>query len=285
MGKRSVRNGVLIALGSLLIAIITVFVVLRMKSVEPTYPITERWLTHPDSIIIQTDSIIAPIVYHGNPDMRQVKGDERKELFINMMLPSILLAQHKVQAEREKIESFKQRAERGTATFHDSMKIDSILSYYKCKHLEEVINNLHNHPISIVLSQAAIESGWGTSRFFLEANNVFGIWSYNKNENRIRAFETRGDNAIYLRKYNDLHGSVYDYLITISRASAYEKFREVRMTSDDPYELIQYLVNYSELREEYVKILGKVIRHNQLTQYDSFQLLNPDKNDPVWQSL
>lgn len=285
MGKRTVRNGVLVVLGFLSLTIISVFVVLRVKSVEPGYPVSERWLSHPDSIIVYADSLIAPVVYHGNPDLRKVKGEERKELFINMMLPSILMAQYKIQSEREKVEAYKYRVERGTVSFQDSMKIDSILSFYKCNHLEEVINNLQNHPVSIVLSQAAIESGWGTSRFFLEANNVFGIWSYNMNEERIRAYETRGDNAIYLRKYDNLHGSVYDYLNTIARASAYKKFREVRLTSDDPFELIQYLVNYSELREEYVRILARVIRHNELTKYDTYKLLKPDENDPVWKRL
>ncbi len=281
----SKKNGFLFVLGLLILIMVAFFITMRIKTKPIVYPVTERILINTDSIIIQNDSLVMPIVYRGNPDMRTVKGKERKERFLNMMLPSILIAQRKLEVERNEIMKLESKLRLGRIKAADSLKIDSLLTYYKCKNIEEVINNLHFHPVSIVLAQAAIESGWGTSRFFLEANNVFGIWSYNKSEDRIRAFETRGENSIYLRKYDNLYGSVYDYLMTVARAPAYRKLREVRLESDDPYELIQYLVNYSELREEYVRILHNVIRQNELTKYDHYQLVNIDENDPVWKSL
>lgn len=285
MSVVSKKNSFIIVLGILLLLMGAVFVTLRIKTKVIAYPVTERILVNTDSILIQNDSIVLPVVYRGNPDMRTVKGKERKERFLHMMLPSILIAQRKLEQERERIVKIERRLNAGQIQAEDSLRIDSLLTYYKCQDLNQVINNLHFHPVSIVLAQAAIESGWGTSRFFLEANNVFGIWSYNKTEDRIQAFETRGENSIYLRKYDNLYGSVYDYLITVARAPAYRQLREVRLESDDPYELIQYLVNYSELREEYVKILHNVIRQNDLTKFDHYQLVNIDENDPIWKSL
>ncbi len=285
MGKLLVKSSFVIALGAILIIIIGIFFWLRNETNPKPYPIKEIVLANPDSIVIQTDSIIEPIIYHGNPNLRTVLGPERKELFVNMMLPSIMLAQKKMEHEKRKMEKLQRKIERGRLKAKDSIRVDSIKKYYKCISLEQVINSLETNPISIILAQAAIESGWGTSRFFIEANNVFGIWSYNSSEDRIAASETRGDNTIYLRKYDNLYGSVFDYLITVARAPAYKKLREVRLESNDPYELIQYLVNYSELREEYVKILGTVIRHNNFTKYDHYKLVDIDEDDPLWQSL
>lgn len=77
-----------------------------------------------------------------------------------------------------------------------------------------------------MLAQAAIESGWGSSRFFREANNVFGIWSYNADESRIKAAESRGDDVIYLRSYPDLSGAIQDYFVSLGRAKPYSAFRK-----------------------------------------------------------
>nr|WP_321409735.1 glucosaminidase domain-containing protein [uncultured Carboxylicivirga sp.] len=285
MSKISRKNGVVITLGILLLLIAGLFIWLRVETSPVISPFQEIYVDSPDSIVIQSDSLVEPIIYHGNPDLRKVRGEERKDLFVNLMLPSIMIAQKKVERERKKLERLAQKIEKGRIRAHDSLLVDSIVAYFKCKDIHQVINSLEQHPVSIILAQAAIESGWGTSRFFLEANNVFGIWSYNEYEERIAASETRDDNTIYLRKYNNLYGSVYDYLITVARAPAYKKLREVRLESDDPYELIQYLVNYSELRDEYVKILGAVIRQNDFTQYDHYKLVEIDEDDPLWQSL
>ena len=35
-------------------------------------------------------------------------------------------------------------------------------------------------PVSIAIAQAAKESGWGTSRFALEGNAMFGQWTWGK---------------------------------------------------------------------------------------------------------
>ena len=285
MVKISVKSSFLIALGVILILIIALFIWLHHETSPEPYPVEEIVLASPDSIVIQIDSIIEPIIYHGNPNLRTVLGPERKELFVNMMLPSIMLAQKKIEHEKRSMEKLQRKIERGRLKAEDSVRVDSIIKYYKCISLVQVINSLETHPISIILAQAAIESGWGTSRFFIEANNVFGIWSYNSSEERIAASETRGDNTIFLRKYDNLYGSVFDYLITVARAPAYKKLREVRLESNDPYELIQYLVNYSELREEYVKILATVIRQNDFTKYDHYKLVDIDEDDPLWQSL
>lgn len=68
-------------------------------------------------------------------------------------------------------------------------KIKSLKTTYKVKTDEELLMALKPHPRSIAVAQAAMESAWATSRFFNEATNIFGIWSFNKNAPRIAAGE------------------------------------------------------------------------------------------------
>nr|WP_321451650.1 glucosaminidase domain-containing protein [uncultured Carboxylicivirga sp.] len=274
-----------LGLGIVLALLIALFLWFRVESVPEYYPVKEVYVDNLDSIIIQKDSLIEPIVYHGNPNLRLVKGNERKELFINLMLPSIMIARKKVEYERNKYQNLHLQSEQGNLLPKDSILVDSLVTYFKCNNLLQVVEALEVQPVSIILAQAAIESGWGTSRFFLEANNVFGIWSYNAFEDRIAASQSRQENTVYLRKYDNLYGSVYDYLITVARAPAYKQFRKARLNTKDPHKLIPYLVNYSELREEYVNILRSVINHNNFTQYDHYKLIHFDENNPFWKNL
>ncbi len=267
------------------VAVVLSVIVWVLNSKPAGHPVIKRELVTADSIMVLEDSLILPILYHGNPDLRQVKGTDRKVHFVQMMLPSIMLAQKKIDNERLQIEALNGRLKEEKLSHSDSVKVDSVLTYYKAKTLDQAIKCLHPQPISVILAQAALESGWGTSRFFIEANNVFGIWSYNPEEERIAAGKNRGEKTIYLRKYDNLYGSVYDYLKTVARVPAYKKLRKARLESSDPYKLIQYLTNYSELRQVYFDILGSVIRHNDLTKYYHYKLVDVDENDPFWQSL
>ena len=130
---------------------------------------------------------------------------------------------------------------------------------------------LKPHPKSIVLAQAAIESNWGTSRFFREANNIFGMWSTTDKEPRIAANIKRGGiQTIWLKKFATLEESTEHYYLTIGRGKHYKKFREVRYYSNDVFKILKELNMYSEMGEKYTKSLAAVIRHNKLLKYDKW---------------
>ena len=238
-----------------------------------------------DSILVIQDSLVIPVLYQNVPDLRDMHYKERMIKFVDLMLPSVLLAKEKMAIRRKRIVEINAKIELGTGLLSDSTFISDVLKEYKTDDINNVIKRMHPHPTSIVLAQAAIESGWCTSRFCREANNIFGIWSYNSKEKRIRASETREGNNVYLRKYDSLFESIYDYLNTIAKVHAYKEFREVRLTSDNPYRLIWYLSNYSEKRYEYVRTLRNVIEFNDLAKYDSYTLAKINKKDHVWKSV
>lgn len=140
---------------------------------------------------------------------------------------------------------------------------------YKVQTNEEVLVAMKPHPPSIVIAQAAMESAWGTSRFFREANNVFGMWSKNKNEPRIAAGVKRNGNyTVWLKKFDSIEDSIYAYYELLSKGSAYEAFRYTRYTSDDVFEMVKKLDKYSEIGHRYGEELSAMIRYNKLREYD-----------------
>ena len=147
------------------------------------------------------------------------------------------------------------------------------IDYMKVKHAvtsdEELLAILKPHPKSIALAQAALESGWATSRFFIEANNVFGMWSINKNEPRIAANDKRANNkTIFLKKFRTIKESIKAYYRLLSKGKAFKKFRRVRLKTDDVFEIVKTLDKYSEIGKLYTQGLTRVIRYNNLTKYD-----------------
>ncbi len=238
-----------------------------------------------DSIVAVQDSVVIPVLYQKAPNLADMDYKERMQKFIDMMIPSVLMAREKIIQQRYKVLEINARIRSGKASVQDSMYLDEMKKLFKTNRVSDVLQRLHPHPVSIVLAQAAIESGWGTSRFFREANNIFGIWSYNSNEKRIKAGGSRGDTNVYLRKYDSLFESIYDYYLTIAKANAYKEFREARLYSDNPYRLIWHLSRYSEMRYEYVRSLRNVIEFNDLHSYDDYTLAKISKKDKVWQRL
>jgi len=150
-------------------------------------------------------------------------------------------------------------------------KILELMKSYSAKNPQDLLMRMKPHPRSIALAQSAMESAWGTSRFFKVANNVFGVWSFNENEPRVAAGQKRGDKTIHLKKYATIDDSIKDYYKILATGKAFQKFREEKMKTDDPYELVKYLDKYSERGAEYTKELASMIRHNKLTQYDKEQ--------------
>ncbi len=152
---------------------------------------------------------------------------------------------------------------------------------YRANDNRELLMALKPHPQSIAIAQAAMESSWATSRFFKEANNVFGVWSFSANEPRIAAGEKRGDKTIWIKKYSSIEDSIRDYYRTLARGSAYKEFRELKMETDDPYQLVKKLDHYSEKGAEYGRELAEIIHFNKFYRYDQPQISPAgQENDP-----
>jgi Bax protein len=215
------------------------------------------------------NSLVKPILYTKVNGLDELPFHHAKKKFIAAILPSILVAKHQIHTTKTKIIQLQQKK---IWSETDSIFFLETKNKYKARSIEDLISRLGTLPNSIVLAQAAIETGWGESRFFIQASNLFGIWSFDATESRIAAGENRNNKTIFLRSYEDMSRSIADYFQVLSRHSAYKGLRKARQNSNDPYVLIPHLKNYSERKGWYTTQLKKVIRQNNLTQYDHYRI-------------
>jgi Bax protein len=128
-------------------------------------------------------------------------------------------------------------------------------------------------PPSLALAQAAIESAWGTSRFAVQGNNLFGQWCYKKGCGLV-PLQRNSDSHHEVAKFATVSESVESYIRNINTHRAYIDFRATRAQlrgAESPasgYQLAENLLEYSELREKYVHEVQAVIRINNLARYD-----------------
>jgi len=229
--------------------------------IKPIYIDAEK----PEDIYAINFDSIKPYVYTDIPDLSHLDTDHKKAKFINMILPSILIEKEKIKSMYTYVlDNF------DSIILNDDTKF--IYEYCNCTKSEELILCLSDQPNSIIIAQAAIESGWGTSRFFLEGFNLFGIHSYNKNDIQIKAAFSSHSAPVYVKKYQDILSSVSHYLRTLAKGYAYSEFRQKRVENIGVQNMIKYLVNYSERRELYIEDLRTIIEYNNLCQYDTLKI-------------
>jgi Bax protein len=236
---------------------------------EKVTVVNKKIKTYNDIKIFKTKEI-EPINYTNTISLNKLQVSEKKQKFFHMILPAILISKANLKLKRERVLSLISTPQEELFE-EDKEFLEELYKKYKTRDNKKLLSRLKTHPVSIILAQAAIESAWGESRFFKEGNNIFGMWSYNKNEPRIKAKGTRNGKAIYVKKYATLSDAIDDYFAVIGRG-AYKNFRKQRDITDDPLKLVEYLVNYCELREKYTNKLKKFIVHNKLREFDEFKI-------------
>jgi len=230
-------------------------------------PVNKR-LNSPKDITIFEEKEIKPINYTNTISLNKLQVSEKKQKFFYMILPAILISKQKLEVKRAKVRTI---LDSENPSSEDLAFLKKLYKTYKTDKPKKLLNRMQTHPVSIVLAQAAIESGWGESRFFKQGNNIFGMWSVNPNEPRMRAKGTRNGKPVYLRKFATLSDAIDNYFETIGRG-AYKSFRKQRKITDDPLQLVQYLVNYCELKGKYTRKLRKFIIANKLKNFDDFKI-------------
>jgi Bax protein len=193
---------------------------------------------------------------------KNMSVQEKKQRFFALLVPAV----NQVYKE---IETKYLEAKELINKDPNNQTIKTLMKEYSAKNPQDLLVRMKPHPRSITLAQAAMESAWGTSRFLRVANNVFGVWSFNKNEPRVPAGEKRGNQTIYVKKYVSISDSIRDYYKILAIGKVFNDFRTQKMKTNDPYILVKYLDKYSERGAEYGKELTSMIRYNKLTKYDT----------------
>ena len=250
-----------------------------------------RNISNVNEIITIQDTVVLPVVYKNPIELSKLSISERKQKFIDIILPSILIVRFDLEQKIKRIDFLEKKIAKGYKLTHrDSSFLSVLLNEFQTQNLKELKIRMKPHPVSITLAQAALESGWGTSRFFREGNNIFGVWSFDPNDQRLEAAIRRDEEqVVYLRKFENFQEAIQNYYATIGRVSAYKAFREARLKENlSPEKMIKFLDKYSEMGEDYVDLLRGVMRTNNLTRYDNYtidQAFIYEDNETKWYML
>ncbi len=226
-----------------------------------------------EDIVVLDDSLVTPILYSNVQILNKLDPELRKQRFIDVMVPGVLIYQHQLALDRTKVVKLMEKSAHPSKwSGADSLFVEESYRKYETNNFGELLKRMKPPPVSLVLAQAALESGWGSSRFFKEANNIFGVWSFSESDDRIASEGLRDGKPVYLKKYSTVLGSIEDYHLNYATSAFYSDFRDCLGRSNNVFELIWHLRMYSERRDQYVIMLRNVMVANDLLKYDYFRL-------------
>jgi len=231
---------------------------------------------------VRNDKLVKPIYFTQFPrDLDDLQSVQlKKETFIKIVLPLIVAENEKILDDRERL---KVLIDKKFTTDSEKQWLRQKLLEYKVKrsNLNELMLKMDIIPVSIALAQAAKESGWGTSRFALEGNAIFGQWTWDGQG--IAPLKRDGDKNHKILKFPILRASVKAYKNNLNTHKSYSKFREKRRQLRDKNKkitglsLTETLKNYAQTGSEYTKILNQIITQNRLSDFEPVKLVNSVK--------
>ena len=206
---------------------------------------------------------------------------KKKIKFIETLLPLISYQNQKIIVERGRLsEIYDHLDAHKTLHKNDIIFLEQMAKKYlinsKNKHkinlVEELLQSVDVIPNSIVLAQAANESGWGSSRFAKEYNALFGQYTYDEKNGVVPLRRDKGERYL-IRYFSSIDKSVESYFKNINTHYAYKKFRQIRSemnTNNVGFNvklLTQHLDVYAE-DEFYVETINSIIETNNFMQFD-----------------
>jgi len=121
-------------------------------------------------------------------------------------------------------------------------------------------------PYEMIIGQAALESGWGTSRFGTEANNLFGIRTWDKEVPHLLPVGIEKWPGWGVRIFPSKCDSVKEYVRLLNEHPAYEDFRELRLKTNDPIALIKTLDKFSTTKDYDVRVIRMIKKIRKLEE-------------------
>jgi len=210
-------------------------------------------------------------------EMKMIESTQkRKNLFIQIILPLIIEENNRIKLNRKKLFSILNKNHNSNAEkkwLNEKFKQYGVLN----KDLSTLKVRMDMVPVSLAIAQAAKETGWGTSRFALEGNALFGQWTWSGEG--IKPADADHNATHKVMKFKILKSSIRAYQRNLNTHSGYKEFRMARAALRDNRRnldgliLATYLNKYAETGTEYVKIIKQIIKQNNLTDFDKVKLL------------
>ena len=231
---------------------------------------------------VRKNKLVKPINLDLLPEeMKMIENtSQRKNLFIQIVLPLILDENNQIKLDRKKLFVVLNKNNNSDA---EQKWLNMKFKQYgvKNKDLSTLKIRMDEIPVSLAIAQAAKETGWGTSRFALEGNALFGQWTFSGDG--IKPKSSDNDKTHKVMKFQILKASVRAYQRNLNTHSSYKKFRKLRAQSRDNDEKLDSLIladcldQYAATGVEYTKTLKKIILQNSLKDFDEVKLLPTSK--------
>ncbi len=201
---------------------------------------------------------------------------KRKDFFIQIVLPLVLKENNNIKIDRKRLFTI---INKSNNTVLEKKWLDKKYKQYgiPSKDLSILKIRMDEIPVSLAIAQAAKETGWGTSRFAQEGNALFGQWTWSGEG--LKPKDSDKNEGHKVMKFNVLQASVRAYQRNLNTHSTYKDFRKARAElRDQEMELdslilARYLKEYAETGEKYVEVLQKIIKQNNLKDFDDAKLL------------
>lgn len=212
---------------------------------------------------------------------RDVK--QKKEAFFHYLLPMIRQSNERIRKDRSLLLGIREALIAGTTIGQPSSEaLEILVDRYKLTRalrtgedlittVDALLLRVDVVPASLVLAQAANESGWGTSRFAREANNLFGTWCFTSGCGLAPRSREAGLTHEVAR-YDSVQQGIDAYIRNINTHRAYRELRQIRADSRNQQlfsgvAMAEGLLQYSARGEAYVREIQQMIRSNNLQRY------------------
>ena len=201
---------------------------------------------------------------------------QRKEFFIQIILPLILQENNNIRLDRKRLFSIINKSNNSSL---EKKWLDKKYKQYgvSSKDLSILKIRMDEIPVSLAIAQAAKETGWGTSRFAQEGNALFGQWTWSGEG--LKPKDADKNEGHKVMKFNVLQASVRAYQRNLNTHSSYKNLRKARAELRDRGQvldsliLVNYLNEYAETGQKYVDVLTQIIKQNNLKDFDDAKLL------------
>ena len=227
---------------------------------------------------VRQKKLVKPVSLSLLPEeMKMIENTKkRKELFIQIILPLIIEENNKIKKDRKNL--FQILNKSNNTKKEREWLVRKFKQYgVNNKDLATLKIRMDEIPTSLAIAQAAKETGWGTSRFALEGNALFGQWTWSGEG--IKPADAKNNSTHKVMKFKVLQASVKAYHRNLNTHSSYRAFRSTRAKLRDEGKKLDskllsiHLDKYAATGKEYVEILQKIIRQNNLTDFDDAKLL------------
>jgi Bax protein len=216
--------------------------------------------------------------------------EARKKIFIKIMLPLIIKQNSNILKKRAQLEEIDEKPVSSLEEF-EKIWLLNMAKYYKVldsknskttmntDQILELKQRIDIIPVSLAIAQSALETGWGTSRFSLFGNALFGQWTW-KSDQGIEPTERNAGKKHSVRTFSQLSDSISDYSHNLNSSHFYQEFRtartKLRMKGNPNglwgHKLTEKLTSYSQNDKHYIRTIQKIIKKNNLYFYENTAL-------------